>query len=171
MVDQCLGNFGSVTTDSTTESRTHDIQNRLTGVGSDSLAYDDMGNMTEDDQGQSDTYDAWNRMIGVGSQTERNAHDALVRRIKEGDRNHWPIYSRTGRPWKKSSITQSSISTSGAQCTSMRLWPAWTMLNIRGRDRFLPPAVTTFLALLRALHAAPMSAFRHHSGRDVSARA
>jgi hypothetical protein len=44
-------------------------------------------------------------------------------------------------------------------------------LMLRGRDRLYPPAVTTSLALLRALHAAPMAALRHHSGQDVSAQA
>ncbi len=44
-------------------------------------------------------------------------------------------------------------------------------LMIRGRERLLPPTVTTELALVRALHAAPMAALRHHSGQDVSAQA
>jgi hypothetical protein len=44
-------------------------------------------------------------------------------------------------------------------------------LMLRGRDRLYPPAVTTSLALLRALHAAPMAALRHHSGQNVSAQA
>lgn len=35
----------------------------------------------------------------------------------------------------------------------------------------LTPTVTTYLALIRALHAAPMSALRHLSGFDVSAQA
>jgi IS5 family transposase len=44
-------------------------------------------------------------------------------------------------------------------------------LQITGRQRLLTPAVTTYLALLRALHAAPMAALRHHSGFDVSPQA
>jgi hypothetical protein len=44
-------------------------------------------------------------------------------------------------------------------------------LSLRGRDRLYPPPVTTSLALVRALHAAPMAALRHHSGQDVSAQA
>ena len=41
-------------------------------------------------------------------------------------------------------------------------------LEITGRQRLLTPVVTTYLTLLRALHAAPMAALRHHSGFDVS---
>ncbi|MFL5330238.1 MAG: RHS repeat-associated core domain-containing protein [Gemmataceae bacterium] len=89
-----LGNFGTVTTDSTAESRTHDLQNKLTAVGSNSLSYDDMGNMTQDDQSITYTYDGWNRMIGVGSDIGRYAYDALGRRVKEGDHNHWLYYSK-----------------------------------------------------------------------------
>jgi hypothetical protein len=44
-------------------------------------------------------------------------------------------------------------------------------LEITGRQRLLTPVVATYLALLRALHAAPMSALRHHSGFDVSPQA
>lgn len=44
-------------------------------------------------------------------------------------------------------------------------------LGITGRERLLTPVVTTYLALLRALHAAPMAALRHHSGIDVSPQA
>ena len=44
-------------------------------------------------------------------------------------------------------------------------------LGITGRDRIFTPVVTTFLALTRALHAAPMSALRHLSGFEVSRQA
>ena len=44
-------------------------------------------------------------------------------------------------------------------------------LAITGRDRLLTPVVTTYLTLLRALHAAPMSALRRHSGIAVSPQA
>lgn len=44
-------------------------------------------------------------------------------------------------------------------------------LRLVGRRRVLTPTVTTYLALIRALHAAPMSALRHLSGFDVSAQA
>lgn len=44
-------------------------------------------------------------------------------------------------------------------------------LEITGRKRVLTPVVTTYLTLLRALHAASMAALRHHSGFDVSPQA
>jgi Transposase DDE domain len=44
-------------------------------------------------------------------------------------------------------------------------------LEFVGRNRVLTPVVTTYLTLLRALHAAPMSALRRHSGFDVSPQA
>jgi hypothetical protein len=44
-------------------------------------------------------------------------------------------------------------------------------LEMTGRNRLLNPVVTTYLTLLRSLHAAPMSALRHYSGMDVSAQA
>jgi|SRR5262245_3405539 len=44
-------------------------------------------------------------------------------------------------------------------------------LDITGRNRVLTPVVTTYLALIRALHAAPLAALRHHSGVDVSPQA
>jgi hypothetical protein len=44
-------------------------------------------------------------------------------------------------------------------------------LRLVHRKRLLTPMVTTVLALTRAMHAAPMSALRHLSGRDVSAQA
>lgn len=44
-------------------------------------------------------------------------------------------------------------------------------LEIAGRDRILTRVVTTYLALVRALHAAPTSALRHHWDVEVSPQA
>jgi Transposase DDE domain len=44
-------------------------------------------------------------------------------------------------------------------------------LELTGRNRVLTPVVTTYLTLIRALHAAPLAALRHHSGFDVSPQA
>ena len=43
-----LGNFNSVTTNSTTVNRTHNLQNEIGSVGSASLTYDANGNVTND---------------------------------------------------------------------------------------------------------------------------
>jgi hypothetical protein len=44
-------------------------------------------------------------------------------------------------------------------------------LEIAGRDRILTRVVTTYLALVRALHAAPTAALRHHWDVEVSPQA
>jgi RHS repeat-associated protein len=80
-----LGNFESVTTDGTPESRTHNAQNQLTGVGSNTLTFDANGNLTTDETGRTFGYDAWNRLVTVNS-TGRYAYDPLHRRVKEGTR-------------------------------------------------------------------------------------
>lgn len=79
-----LGNFTSVSTDGTPESRSHDFQNRLIEKGSDSMTYDAAGNMTTDETGRTFSYDAWNRPVAV-NETARYSYDALNRRITEGD--------------------------------------------------------------------------------------
>jgi YD repeat-containing protein len=60
-----LGNFSSVTLNSTQTSRTHNQQNEVTAVGSTNLAFDKNGNTTTDDQGHTLKFDAWNRLISV----------------------------------------------------------------------------------------------------------
>lgn len=82
-----LGNFESVTTDGGDPvSRTHNKQNQLTGVGSNTLTFDANGNMSTDETGRDFGYDAWNRVVSVDS-TARYAYDALNRRTAEGDRD------------------------------------------------------------------------------------
>jgi RHS repeat-associated protein len=78
-----LGNFESVTTNGTAQTRTHNKQNELTGVGSNTLTYDNNGNLTTDETGRTFTYDAWNRPIAVNG-TIHYAYDALGRRVREG---------------------------------------------------------------------------------------
>jgi YD repeat-containing protein len=46
-----LGNWSTITTNSTSQSRTHNAQNQVTGVGSASLTYDANGSMTTDESG------------------------------------------------------------------------------------------------------------------------
>src|SRR5207248_1050849 len=82
-----LGNFSSVTTDGTSQSRTHNQQNEVTGVGSSTLAFDADGNMTTDETGRQFVYDAWNRFVRVkdsgGSTLETLKYDARGRRVSE----------------------------------------------------------------------------------------
>jgi len=59
-----LGNWSSVTTNGTAQTRSYNGQNQLTAVsGLTTPTYDDNGNMTKDQNGTTYTYDAWNRMI------------------------------------------------------------------------------------------------------------
>ena len=57
-----LGNWDSVTTDSVTQTRTHNGQNQITSGG---IGYDANGNMTTDQNGNTLVYDAWNRLVEV----------------------------------------------------------------------------------------------------------
>jgi RHS repeat-associated protein len=80
-----LGNWLSVTTNGTTQTRTANAQNQVTAIsGATTPAYDNNGNTLQDDQNHSYVYDAWNRIVKVtaGSNTETFAYDALGRRIR-----------------------------------------------------------------------------------------
>ena len=63
-----MGNFDRVTTNNNTESRAHDLHNRLTAVGSDSLTYDGNGNMTKVPNGFICLYNAWNWLVQMSSE-------------------------------------------------------------------------------------------------------
>jgi RHS repeat-associated protein len=82
-----LGNFSSVTTDGTGQTRTHNQQNEVTGVGSNTLTFDADGNMTTDETGRQFVFDAWSRLAQVkdsnGSTLETLRSDALGRRVSE----------------------------------------------------------------------------------------
>ena len=63
-----LGNFSGVTTDGTTQTRTHNQQNEITSIsGSGAVSYDADGNLTADGSGKAFAYDAWNRLVRVTS--------------------------------------------------------------------------------------------------------
>jgi RHS repeat-associated protein len=84
-----MGNFSQVLTTNggatTTDTRSHDGQNRLTEVtgasGQVALTYDDAGNMLTDQSANEFTYDAWNRLTKWNSSTLYR-HDALGRRSR-----------------------------------------------------------------------------------------
>ena len=80
-----LGNFTSVTTNGTAQTRTANAQNEVTSVsGSTTPTYDAAGNMTKDETGKQYVYDAWNRLVAVknagGTVQETMAYDGLGRR-------------------------------------------------------------------------------------------
>jgi RHS repeat-associated protein len=82
-----LGNFESQSTNGTSENRTHNKQNQVTGVGSATLIFDYNGNMTTDESGRTLIYDAWNRLVTVknssGTTIASYKVDALNHRIQE----------------------------------------------------------------------------------------
>ena len=82
-----LGNWSTFTTNSTSQSRSHNAQNQLTAVGSTTLSYDANGSMTADESGRIFVYDAWNRLAAVrntaNSPIVGYSYDALGRRIIE----------------------------------------------------------------------------------------
>jgi RHS repeat-associated protein len=82
-----LGNFNSVTTNGTTQTRTANQQNEITGMsGAGTICYDNNGNLTADGSGNTFVYDAWNHLVAVnngGSTLASYNYDGLGRRITE----------------------------------------------------------------------------------------
>jgi RHS repeat-associated protein len=82
-----LGNWSSVTTDGSTQTRTANQQNEITSISSQTTpTYDANGNMTGDQTGHTLIFDAWNRLVQVkNGQTvlETYGYDALGRRVTE----------------------------------------------------------------------------------------
>jgi RHS repeat-associated protein len=83
-----LGNWDGVTTNGSTQTRTHNKQNEITAVsGATSPTFDANGNMTTDETGKQYTYDAWNRLKVVknssGVVQKTYTYDALNRRVAE----------------------------------------------------------------------------------------
>ena len=82
-----LGNWSNLSTNSTSQSRTHNAQNQVTGVDSTSLTYEANGSMTADESSRVFVYDAWNRLAAVRNSSNSPivtySIDALGRRITE----------------------------------------------------------------------------------------
>src|SRR5262249_11878841 len=83
-----LGNFASVTTDSSTQTRSHNDQNQITSIsGATTPTYDSNGDLTTDETGKQFVFDAWNRLVAVknsgGTTLETFSYDALGRRISK----------------------------------------------------------------------------------------
>jgi RHS repeat-associated protein len=83
-----LGNWDSVTSDSSTQTRTHDKQNEITAVsGAPTPTYDADGNLTTDETGKHFVYDAWNRLVTVKDSSNNviasYKYDGLGRRVSE----------------------------------------------------------------------------------------
>jgi RHS repeat-associated protein len=93
------GNWSTLTSDGTGVNRTHNKQNEVTAVGSNTLTFDANGNMTTDETGRTLVYDAWNRLVQVknsgGNTLASYKYNALGERVIEvhGTDQHDLYYS------------------------------------------------------------------------------
>jgi RHS repeat-associated protein len=90
------GNWTSVTTNGSTQTRTANANNQITSIsGLTTPGYDGNGNMTTDQAGKTIVYDAWNRLVKYknGSTVlEINSYDALGRKVVENAGTATDIY-------------------------------------------------------------------------------
>jgi len=83
-----VGNWDSVTTNSTTQTRGANRQNEITGVsGATTPTYDNNGNLTKDENDYRFVYDAWNMMVQVKNSSSvvivTMGRDALHRHVTD----------------------------------------------------------------------------------------
>ncbi len=82
-----VGNWDSVTTNSTTQTRGANRQNEITSVSSATTpTYDSNGNLTKDENDYRFVYDAWNRQVQIKNSSNTviatNAFDGLNRKAQ-----------------------------------------------------------------------------------------
>lgn len=82
-----VGNWDSITTNSTTQTRSANKQNEITAVsGATTPTYDNNGNLTTDENNYRFVYDAWNRQTKIKDSSEGvisiNRFDGLNRKIQ-----------------------------------------------------------------------------------------
>jgi YD repeat-containing protein len=81
------GNWSTLTTDGSAQTRSHNQQNQITAVQGQQTApaYDANGNLLQDDTGQAYVYDAWNRLVQatVGATVITYGYDALGQRVTD----------------------------------------------------------------------------------------
>ena len=82
-----VGNWDSVTTNSTTQTRGANRQNEITSVsGATTPTYDNNGNLTKDEDDNRFVYDAWNRLVQIKNSSNTviatNAFDGLNRKAQ-----------------------------------------------------------------------------------------
>jgi RHS repeat-associated protein len=83
-----VGNWDSITTNSTTQTRSANLQNEITAVsGATTPTYDSNGNLTTDENNYRFVYDAWNRVIQVKNSSNvvivTYGRDALHRHVTD----------------------------------------------------------------------------------------
>src|SRR5262249_30647698 len=87
--------WSSFVNDGSTQTRSFNNQNQLTGIsGATTPTYDNNGNTKTDETAKALTYDAWNRLVQVvfGAATVTYAYDVLAHRISRSiSSNPFPI--------------------------------------------------------------------------------
>ncbi len=83
-----VGNWDSITTNSTTQTRTANKQNEITAVsGATTPTYDSNGNLTTDENNYRFVYDAWNKVVQVKNSSNvvivAYGRDALHRHVTD----------------------------------------------------------------------------------------
>jgi RHS repeat-associated protein len=83
-----VGNWDSITTNSTTQTRTANKQNEITAVsGATTPTYDNNGNLTTDENSYRFVYDAWNKVVQVKNSSNvvivTYGRDALHRHVTD----------------------------------------------------------------------------------------
>jgi len=83
-----VGNWDSITTNSTTQTRSANKQNEITSVsGATTPVYDSNGNLTTDENNYRFVYDAWNRVVQVKNSSNvvivTYGRDALHRHVTD----------------------------------------------------------------------------------------
>ncbi|RLS39737.1 MAG: hypothetical protein DWH82_05100, partial [Planctomycetota bacterium] len=83
-----VGNWDSITTNSTTQTRTTNKQNEITAVsGATTPTYDSNGNLTTDENNYRFVYDAWNKVVQVKNSSNvvivTYGRDALYRHVTD----------------------------------------------------------------------------------------
>jgi RHS repeat-associated protein len=126
-----LGNFSSVTTDGTTQTRSANAQNEITALsGATTPGYDANGNTTADDAGRTLVYDGWNRLtvVKLGASTvDIYGYDASGRRISENPGTQRDLYY--------SAAWQVLEERAGSQVQVQYVWSAVYVDALVERDR------------------------------------
>ena len=122
-VPDALGNFTSVVTDGTTQTRTANQQNEITSISARAVTYDADGNTTADGSGNTYVYDAWDRLVRVvnnGTTVASYGYNGLGERITEthGTTTTDLYYSAAWQVLEERVVARPRPATSGRRSTS-----------------------------------------------------
>lgn len=128
-----LGNWNSLTTNGTAQSRTTNSKNEVTAVGGNSLTFDNNGNTTQDETGKKYVYDAWNRLVAVknsgGTTLATYKYDALGRKIVENPGAATDLYYGGTDDWQVLEEKQ------GSATKAQNVWSQTYIDDVVLRDR------------------------------------